>query len=197
MEIHYEKHWSSWLNRDMEFKIYGHGGKPVLFIPCQGGRFFDFENFKMLDAWAPFIEAGQCTVYAADGIDGEAWAAFQADKRWRIENHEKWFQYIVNELVPAIRHIQGQRCGFDQKIMTFGCSLGAMHAANLFFRRPDLFDFPAGLVVAQIQEFVGDVHDLPGCCARFGTRQAKEQVRVHSFSSSSFHLWSQRHLLTD
>ena len=24
--------------------------------------------------------------------------------------------------------------------MTFGCSLGATHAANLFFRRPDLFD---------------------------------------------------------
>ena len=24
--------------------------------------------------------------------------------------------------------------------MVFGCSLGATHAANLFFRRPDLFD---------------------------------------------------------
>ena len=23
MEIRYEKHWSGWLNRDMEFKIYG------------------------------------------------------------------------------------------------------------------------------------------------------------------------------
>ena len=28
----------------------------------------------------------------------------------------------------------------DQLISTFGCSLGALHAANLFFRRPDLFD---------------------------------------------------------
>ena len=25
-------------------------------------------------------------------------------------------------------------------VMAFGCSLGATHAANLFFRRPDLFD---------------------------------------------------------
>ena len=24
--------------------------------------------------------------------------------------------------------------------MAFGCSMGAMHAANLFFRRPDIFD---------------------------------------------------------
>ena len=44
MEIRYFKHYSHHLNRDMEFKVYGHTGKPVMFIPCQGGRFFDFEN---------------------------------------------------------------------------------------------------------------------------------------------------------
>ena len=101
MEIRYEKHWSSYLNREMEFKVYGHGGKSVLFIPCQGGRFFDFENFKMVDAWAPWIESGQCRVFSADCIDNEAWGAKGADNRWRIENHERWFNYIVNELVPA------------------------------------------------------------------------------------------------
>ena len=58
MEIRYEKHWSGWLNRDMEFKIYGSCGKPVIFIPCQAGRFWDFESFKMVDYWAPWIESG-------------------------------------------------------------------------------------------------------------------------------------------
>ena len=124
----------------MEFKVYGHAGKPVLFIPCQSGRFFDFENFKMLDHWAPFIESGSCTVYAADCIDDEAWAAIGADNRWRIENHENWFRYITLELVPYIKHRSGERNGFDQGILTFGCSMGAMHAANLYYRRPDLFD---------------------------------------------------------
>lgn len=136
MEIRYEKHWSSYLNREMEFKVYGHGGKSVLFIPCQGGRFFDFENFKMLDAWADWIESGQCRVFSVDCIDNEAWAAQGADNRWRIENHERWYNYIVNELVPAIHYIA---CNGDP-IMTFGCSMGAMHAANLYYRRPDLFD---------------------------------------------------------
>jgi esterase/lipase superfamily enzyme len=140
MEIRYYKHWSSHLNREMEFKVYGHAGKPVLFIPCQSGRFFDFENFKMLDHWAPFIESGSCTVYAADCIDDEAWAAIGADNRWRIENHENWFRYITLELVPYIKHLSGERNGFDQGILTFGCSMGAMHAANLYYRRPDLFD---------------------------------------------------------
>ena len=136
MEIRYEKHWSSYLNREMEFKVYGHGGKSVLFVPCQGGRFFDFENFKMLDAWADWIESGQCRVFSVDCIDNEAWAAQGADKRWRIENHERWYNYLVNELVPTIHYIA---CNGDP-IMTFGCSMGAMHAANLYYRRPDLFD---------------------------------------------------------
>ncbi len=134
MDIRYYKHYSSHLGRDMEFKVYGHGGKPVMFIPCQGGRFFDFENFKMIDYWARFIEEGRCTVYSVDCIDNEAWAALDADKRWRIENHERWYNYIVNEMVPTIKYLSG-----DQLILTFGCSMGAMHAANLFFRRPDLF----------------------------------------------------------
>ena len=140
MEIRYFKHWSQNLNRGMEFKAYGHGGRPVLFIPCQSGRFFDFENFKMIDHWAPFIESGKCTVFSCDCIDDEAWAAKGADNRWRTENHDRWYHYIVDELVPYIKHLSGERNGFDQGILAFGASMGAMHAANLFFRRPDLFN---------------------------------------------------------
>ena len=139
MEIRYFKHYSGSLNRDMEFKVYGHSGMPVLFVPCQSGRFFDFENFRMIDYWAKWIEEGRCTVYSCDCIDDEAWAAKGADNRWRTENHERWYHYIVDELVPYIKHLSGERNGYDQRILTFGASMGAMHAANLFFRRPDLF----------------------------------------------------------
>ena len=140
MEIQYHKHYSGYLNREMEFKVYGHGGKPVIFIPCQGGRFFDFENFKMIDYWGKWIEAGRCTVYSIDCIDNESWAAKGADNRWRIENHERWYNYVVEEMVSTIRHMSGLANGYDQPIMVFGCSMGAQHAANLFFRRPDIFD---------------------------------------------------------
>ena len=140
MEIRYYKHWSSHLNRDMEFKVYGHRGKPVMFIPCQGGRFFDFENFHMVDHWAQWIEEGRCTVYSIDCIDNETYANTGGNPRWRIEQHERWYNYVVEEMVPTICHLSGERNGYDQGIMTFGCSMGAMHAANLFFRRPDLFD---------------------------------------------------------
>ena len=63
MEMRYERQYSRQLNRDMEFKIYGHAGKPMLYIPCQNGRFFDFENFRMADMLSPWIEAGRLQVF--------------------------------------------------------------------------------------------------------------------------------------
>ena len=155
MQVRYEKHWSGHLNRFMEYKIYGHSGRPVLFVPCQAGRFWDFEGFNMDKTWAPWIESGEVMVFACDSIDNEAWAAMGADNRWRIENHEKWFNYITTELVPAIHYHSGRH-----DIMTFGASMGAMHAANLFFRRPDLFDGVFAISgLYDSPEFFGDYMD--------------------------------------
>lgn len=160
MEIQYKKHYSGYLNRDMEFKVYGHAGKPVLFIPCQAGRFWDFEDFHMIDRFRGRIESGQVTVYSMDTIDNETWANFGADPRYRIEQHERWYNYIVEELVPTIRHLSGERNGYDQMIMTFGCSLGGLHAANLLFRRPDLFDSVLALSgLYDSRDFFGDYMD--------------------------------------
>lgn len=160
MKIEYMRHYSGHLGREMEFKVYGHGGKPVMFVPCQGGRYFDFENFKMINYWAPWIEAGKCMVFSVDCIDGEAYANTTLSPRQRIENHERWYNYVVEEMVPTIRHMSGLANGFDQPIMVFGASMGAMHAGNLFFRRPDLF----GAVFAisglyDSQDFFGDYMD--------------------------------------
>lgn len=140
MEIRYFKKYSNHLGRDMEFKVYGHHGKPILYVPCQGGRFVDFEGFHMDDILKPWIEQGRVMVFSIDTIDNETWANKGGDKRWRIEQHERWYNYIVEEMVPMIHDIAGDRNWHQEAIMTFGCSMGAQHAANLIFRRPDLFD---------------------------------------------------------
>ncbi len=142
METRYYKAYSPALGRDMECKVYGHAGRPVLFIPCQDGRFFDFENFKMADTWAPWIESGQVMVFAIDTIDPETWSNTGADPYWRIRRHEDWVRYVISEMVPFIRHTAMERNGWDREpgILAFGASLGATHAANFFFRFPDLFD---------------------------------------------------------
>ena len=42
----------------------------------------------------------------------------------------------MEELLPRIRQINGT----GQDLLTTGFSMGAYHAANFFFRRPDVFD---------------------------------------------------------
>lgn len=142
METQYVKQYSPCLGRDMECKIYGHAGRPVLFIPCQDGRFFDFEDFHMTDAWAPWIESGQVMVFSIDTLDAETWSNKGGDPYWRARRHEQWIHYITDEMVPFIRAVVNGRNGWDgcPGIIPFGCSLGASHAANLYFRFPDLFD---------------------------------------------------------
>lgn len=72
MHTDYFKQYSASLNKDMECKIYGHSGRPVLFIPCQDGRFYDFENFHMTDVWAPWINSGEVMVFSIDTIDEQS-----------------------------------------------------------------------------------------------------------------------------
>lgn len=137
MKTVYRKEYSRCLGRDMEYKIYGHNGKICLAFPPQNGRFFDFENFEMIAALAPEIDAGKLRVVSVDGIDAETWsAAGTRPPRERIERHEAWFAYVVNELVPRLR------AEFPEfpMMMTTGCSMGAFHAANFLFRAPQIFD---------------------------------------------------------
>ena len=42
MKTAYYKEYSYNLGRDMEYKVYGHAGEPVIVFPSQDGRFYDY-----------------------------------------------------------------------------------------------------------------------------------------------------------
>jgi esterase/lipase superfamily enzyme len=141
MRTAYYKEYSYSLNRDMEFKVYGHAGKPVLVFPSQDGRFFDFENNGMIECIQDYIEAGRIQVFTCDSNDVNSWSSKSWDNRKRIEAQEQYFHYIVDELCPRIYDINEQSNGGIPRgaILTTGCSMGATHALNFLLRRPDLF----------------------------------------------------------
>ena len=141
MEVQYYKDYSPALGRDMECKIYGHAGRPVLFIPCQDGRFFDFENFHMTDVWSPWIESGEVMIFSIDTIDAETWSDQGGDPRWRICRYEQWIQYITDELVPFMRAMANERNGWSgyPGILVFGCSLGAVSYTHLDVYKRQVF----------------------------------------------------------
>jgi esterase/lipase superfamily enzyme len=157
MNIEYHKWWSSHLGQDMELKVYGHYGKPVLVFPAMAGRFYEYEDFKMIDAISGYIDTGKIKVFTVDSVDGQSWANWSAHPADRGRRHESYEQYILGEVVPFIH----QHCGrSDHKILVTGCSMGAFHAVNFFFRHPDVFDATIALSgVYRLNSFVGEYVD--------------------------------------
>ena len=140
MREEYPRRWSGALNREMECAIfsadwldYHDHHKVCLAFPPQSGRFYDFKNFGMVEAARPWIESGQILLICVDGIDGESWSDENGNPRYRIEQQERWFHYVTEELLPEYRP-------WERKALVTGCSMGGVHAGNFFFRRPDLFD---------------------------------------------------------
>ncbi|MBR3339928.1 MAG: esterase family protein [Lachnospiraceae bacterium] len=139
MQVNYYKEYSYRLGRDMEFKTYGTTGKILIAFPPQDGHFYDFENFQMTDLCAPWVDAGKIMLVCPDAIDEESWSDKYGDEHYRLEQQERWFAYINEEFLPSVRAKNGSPEAYE-RAMTTGCSMGAVHAANFFFRRPDLYD---------------------------------------------------------
>ncbi len=172
MNVEYHRWWSSNLNRDMELKVYGEGGKPLLIFPCAGGRFYEAEDFGMIEALRWFIEERKIQVFTVDSVDNDSWLAqwkWPGDRAWR---HEQYDRYIAGEVAPFIRERMLYSCtveGCDTdgrtvkpapRLMVTGASMGGYHAANFFFRHPDIFDTTIALSGLYAPEyFVGAYRD--------------------------------------
>ena len=123
------------LNRRLGMHMYGHDGLPCLVYPSQNGKSGDFEGFGMVDVCRPWIDRGRLRLYCVDSLDNQTWSATDRPPRERIELHEAWFSHLTQEFVPFMH----RDSAWEGRLMTLGCSLGATHAANTLFRRPDLF----------------------------------------------------------
>lgn len=146
MLVQYFKEYSHYLDRDMEFKVYGHAGKPCVVFPAQDGKFYDFENYGMVDVIKDKIEAGKIQLFCIQSVDKESWSG-NWDQHTRIMFHEQWFNYVCEEFLPRLYEIRQQTSNeaYYGKIMTTGVSMGAYHAVNFLLRRPDLFDATCAL----------------------------------------------------
>jgi esterase/lipase superfamily enzyme len=119
----------------MELLLYGYGGQPLLAFPSQDGRFWDWEEFGLVGAVGDFLEEGRLTLATVDSVDVESWTNEHLDPRDRARRHEAYERYIVDEVVPLLAAVTGREMAWAT-----GASMGAFHAANTFFRRPDRLD---------------------------------------------------------
>lgn len=126
---------STRLDRAMNIRIYGKPtGVPILVFPTQDAMSDNFENFGMIEVLADDLARGRIQLYCVDTVDTETWSNSEGDKVWRAHRQEQYYGYIIDEVVPLIYQKNTSR----HLPIAAGCSLGGLHAAIVFFRRPDL-----------------------------------------------------------
>jgi esterase/lipase superfamily enzyme len=140
MNREYHKWFSPLLQRDMELLVFGHAGNPVLFFPTRTARFYDYEDWKVIEALQPKIDNGSIQVYCLDSIDRESFYNTQIHPFDRIQRHLLYEQYVLTEVLDLVRQKNP-----DPRLIAAGCSLGAYHAVNLAFKYPELFHKTVGL----------------------------------------------------
>ena len=124
------------LQKEMPLAIYGHYGFALLLIPTAAADYLEYERFQLLDSIRPYIESGKVKVFSIDSINNESWMNNSMDPRHKAVRHQQWNQYVFSEVIPFIR----THTSDDTPIITAGASFGALHSANLFFKRPDLIN---------------------------------------------------------
>nr|MCU0376596.1 alpha/beta hydrolase-fold protein [Chitinophagaceae bacterium] len=139
MHRKYHKWFSPILEKDIELLCFGHAGKPVLFFPTRTARFYDYENWRIIEALNSKIDSGLIQVFCLDSIDIES---FYSNKHpaQRIARHLQYEAYVLEEVLPFI-----SRHNTCNQLIAAGCSLGGYHAVNLAFRHPHLFTKVVGL----------------------------------------------------
>ena len=140
MNREYIQWYSPLLQKKMEMLIFGHGGAPVLFFPTRMGRFYDYENWRVIESLRNKIEKGYIQVYCVDSCDRETFYSSGFHPSEKITRHILYEQYILNEVIPFIQ----QKNSSSFKIVA-GCSLGAYHAINIALRHPGTFNKVVGM----------------------------------------------------
>ena len=128
---------SSRLGLDMPIVRYGRWGHALLLFPTAQADFLENERFWLIKAIEPHIFAGKVQVFSIDSINRHAWMNRDVPVKEQARRQALYSGYVEHEVVPHVR-----RClqNDSARIGASGASFGAFHAANAFFRRPDMFD---------------------------------------------------------
>jgi esterase/lipase superfamily enzyme len=124
------------LNKEMPVACYGHYGFALLLIPTAAADFLEYERFQLIDSLAPFINGGKLRVFSIESMNKESWMNYDMIPEHKGIRHNEFNTYVFNEVVPFIRNVTSN----ETMIYTCGASFGALHAMNLFLKRPDILN---------------------------------------------------------
>jgi len=136
MERKLDSWYSPSLGQEMPVASYGHFGFALLMIPTAAADYLEYERFKLIDALAPLIDSGKLKVFSINSINTESWMNNDMLPEHKAIRQNQFNEYVFNEVIPYIRTHSSN----DTMIYTCGASFGALHAMNLFLKRPDIIN---------------------------------------------------------
>lgn len=183
---------SSILNKDVNIAVYGHFGVSLLMFTAYEDDCLEYEKNGLIDAIAPFIKNGKCKVYIIPSLSQDNWLNDSISPKEKSQKHLDYNNFVIEEAVAAIYN----DCGSAVPIITCGAATGAYHAANTYFRRPDLFlgtiaidgFFDIGFLAKEYFDdncyFNSPMHYLPNLNDNYWLTFLKSRHHVYLFSSS-------------
>nr|MBA2378007.1 esterase [Blastocatellia bacterium] len=114
---------------------YGHAGYPLLMFPTAAADYLEYERFYLVDAIKQFIDDGLIRAYSINSVNRYSLLNRESHPGWKVEMLTRYDRYIMEEVLPLIRN----ECGSDAMPLTTGASLGALLAANTYFKHSDSF----------------------------------------------------------
>ena len=124
------------LQKEMPIANYGHYGFAVLLIPTAAADYLEYERFQMMDALRPLVDAGKVKIFSINSINNESWLNNNMLPEHKAIRHNQFNEYVFNEVIPFIRNTTSN----ETFVYTCGASFGALHAMNLFLKKPDLIN---------------------------------------------------------
>jgi esterase/lipase superfamily enzyme len=125
------------LGMEMPIVRYGHWGPALLLFPTAGGDFLEPERMGLIPAVAHHLFSGRVQIFCINSINNHAWLDRGLPIHEKVRRQVLFSRYVEDEAVPHIRRVLQNG---SARIGVTGASFGAFHAANAFFRRPDLFE---------------------------------------------------------
>lgn len=180
------------VGKEMPIVSYGHYGFALLLIPTAAADYLEYERFQLIDALAPIIESGKLRVFSIDSLNKESWLNNDMLPEHKAIRHNQFNQYVTNEVVPFIRNVTSN----DTMVYTCGASFGALHAMNLFLKRPDtingvismsgvydLTEYTKGYWDEQVF-YNSPIHYLPGLNDPWYLDKIKQSHHIHIYTGS-------------
>jgi esterase/lipase superfamily enzyme len=180
------------LNKEMPIASYGHYGFAILLVPTAAADYLEYERFQLIQSLEPMINAGKFRVFSIDSINKESWLNYQMEPAHRAIRHNQYNEYVFNEVVPFIRNATSN----ETFIYTSGASFGALHAMNLFLKRPDIINGAISLSgVYDLTEYTrgywdeqvyfnSPVHYVPNLENPFFLNKIKASHHIHIYTGS-------------